>query len=227
MFKKIFQFVKQITSFLFKLARLAIVIGAPILILSRALTGMVGWFHTYSESDAPTRPVAIVFGAGLTRSGDASPILKDRVQTGAKLYFAGKVQKLLLTGDNSFATYNEPEAMRRYALSLGVPEEAIVLDYAGRRTYDSCYRAKEIFGVQEAILVTQAFHMHRAIYLCRALGMDGVGVISENINYRRFSLVYWNIRELAATVNALVDVHITRPLPILGDPEPIFQVRGQ
>ncbi len=96
--------------------------------------------------------------------------LQDRVQTAANLYFAGKVEKLLMSGDNRFVDYNEPAVMRKVALSLGVPEEAIVLDYAGRRTYDTCYRAKAIFGVTEAILVTQAFHLPRAIYLCNRLG---------------------------------------------------------
>jgi len=79
-----------------------------------------------------------------------------------------------MSGDNRFVEYNEPEAMRQVALSLGVPDQDIVLDYAGRRTYDSCYRAKEIFGVREAILVTQKFHLARALFLCNALGLDGV-----------------------------------------------------
>ena len=111
--------------------------------------------------------------------------------------------------------------MRQYALKLGVPASAIVLDYAGRRTYDSCYRAKEIFRVKEAILVTQKFHLARALFLCNALGLDGVGVEANNRHYQRIALSLWNFRELPATLTAFADV-ITRPLPILGDPEPIF-----
>jgi len=107
-----------------------------------------------------------------------------------------------------------------------VPDSDIVLDYAGRRTYDSCYRAKEIFRVQTAILVTQQFHLARALFLCNALGLDGVGVEANNLSYRKSSLLFWNLRELPATLTAFADV-ITRPLPILGDPEPIFPENAQ
>lgn len=220
MFKKLFKTFARLAFYL-------IVGGAAILLLPRLLTGLVGWARAYSEAEVPARPVAIVFGAGLTRNGEASPVLRDRIHTAARLYLAGKVQKLLMTGDNSTLSYNEPEAMRRYALSLGIPNEDIVLDYAGRRTYDSCYRAREIFGVEQAILVTQDFHLPRALYLCNMLGVDGVGVAANNFRYRRMSLLFWNARELAATVTALIDVHITRPLPILGEPEPIFSYRSQ
>ncbi|PKN91558.1 MAG: hypothetical protein CVU44_18420 [Chloroflexi bacterium HGW-Chloroflexi-6] len=216
MFKKI---IAKIT----KLFWYLLLAGMGILTISRIVTGLVGWVRTYGEPDVPTRPVAIVFGAGLTRSGGATAVLRDRIQTAANLYFAGKVEKLLMSGDNSTVEYNEPAAMREFALSLGIPDEAIVLDYAGRRTYDTCYRARAIFGVDSAILVTQPFHMPRAVYLCNALGVDGVGVVAENFNYRRSSLLFWNARELAATVTALIDVHILRPLPILGEPEPIFK----
>jgi len=109
----------------------------------------------------PADRVAIVFGAGLQRDGTPSAVLRDRVATAASLYFEGKVQKLLMSGDNRFLDYNEPGSMKAYAISLGVPGEDIVLDYAGRRTYDTCYRAREIFGLDEAILVTQTYHLPR------------------------------------------------------------------
>jgi SanA protein len=112
--------------------------------------------------------------------------------------------------------------MHDYAIDLGVPEEDIVLDYAGRRTYDTCYRAKAIFGVQEAILVTQSFHLPRALYLCNHLGLPAVGVPADLRVYRRASLLYWNLRELPATLSALWEIYVSRPLPVLGDPEPIF-----
>jgi SanA protein len=172
--------------------------------------------------DAPPRRVAVVFGAGLWRDGSPTPILRDRVATAADLYFKGKVEKLLMSGDNRVVEYNEPAAMRAYALTLGVPNEAIVLDYAGRRSYDTCYRAKAIFGVSEAILVTQKFHLPRTVFLCNALGVDGVGVEANRRYYRKLSRLYWNLRELPATLGALLDVYITKPLPVLGDPELIF-----
>lgn len=127
-----------------------------------------------------------------------------------------------MSGDNSYLDYNEPGAMRKYALSLGVPKVSIVLDYAGRRTYDTCYRARAIFGIQQAILVTQGFHLSRALYTCNALGLKAVGVPSDQRDYPPNSLLYWNLRELPATLTAILDVHILRPVPILGKPEPIF-----
>jgi SanA protein len=137
-----------------------------------------------TAADAPEAPVAIVFGAGLYRDGTPMPVLADRVATAVDLYKAGKVRKLLLTGDNRFPEYNEPEAMRRYAISLGVPEADLVSDYAGRRTYDSCYRARYIFQVKKAILVSQEFHLPRAVYLCDQLGIDSTGVAADRRAYR-------------------------------------------
>lgn len=215
MFKKIVRAIAKLTWYL-------ILGGIGVVTVARLVTGVVGWVRTYSHQNVPARPVAIVFGAGLTRSGGASAVLRDRIREAASLYFDGKVEKLLMSGDNSTDYYNEPAAMREYALELGVPDEAIVLDYAGRRTYDTCYRAKAIFGLEQAILVTQGFHLPRALYLCNALGVDGVGVEADNFSYRRVSLLFWNARELLATVTAFVDVHITRPLPVLGEPEPII-----
>lgn len=201
--------------------------GVAVLALSRLATGLYAWPRTFSVDDAPSRRAAVVFGAGLRYDGTPTAVLRDRVRTGADLYFSGKVEKLLMSGDNTTEYYNEPAAMRDYAISLGIPAEDIVLDYAGRRTYDTCYRARAIFGLNEVILITQPFHLPRAIYTCNLLGADAVGVPAENYNYRRMSLVFWTLRELGATVTALVDVHLTRPLPILGQPEPIFPETAQ
>jgi vancomycin permeability regulator SanA len=170
----------------------------------------------------PPRRGAIVFGAELWRDGSPTPILRDRVDAAADLYFSGKVEKLLLSGGNRFLDYNEPGAMRAYALSLGVPEDAIVLDYAGRRTYDTCYRAKAIFGLNEAILGTQKFHLPRALYTYNQLGLDSVGIAADRQPYRNISMLYWNMRELLATAAVLWDVHVKHPVPVLGVAEPMF-----
>lgn len=175
-----------------------------------------------SEDAATSKPVAIVFGAGLRRDGTPTAILRDRVETAVRLYQAGIVQKILMSGDNRFEDYNEPGSMSEYAISLGVPDSDIVQDYAGRRTYDTCYRAKEIFGLQTAILVTQEFHLPRAVYTCRMLGMDVEGIQAKGRSYRRLSQFYWDVREIPATVVSLWENHISHPLPVLGDPEPIF-----
>jgi vancomycin permeability regulator SanA len=168
-----------------------------------------------------------VFGAGLWRDGSPTPVLRDRVATAADLYFDGKVEKLLMSGDNRFESYNEPAAMREYALLLGIPDDAIVLDYAGRRTYDTCYRARDIFKVKQAILVTQRFHLPRALYICNVLGLQSIGVTADRRDYRESSLLYWNIRELPAALVAVWEVHISKPLPVLGNPEPIFPLEAQ
>jgi SanA protein len=165
--------------------------------------------------------VAIVFGAGLRRNGTPTSILYDRVATAAELYRQGKVEKLLLSGDNRFADYNEPGAMRQAALALGVPDAAIVLDYAGRRTYDTCYRAKEIFGVTRALLVTQNFHLPRALMICEGLGLEAAGVSADRRAYLKRAAIAWNIRELFATAAAWWDVRVTRPVPVLGERVPI------
>lgn len=207
--------------------KIAILSGLTIIILPRLITALYATQRTYSFETVPSTPVAIVFGAGLWRDGSPTTILKDRITTASELYFSGKVQKILMSGDNSYLDYNEPGAMREYALSLGVPEAAIVLDYAGRRTYDTCYRARAIFGIQQAILVTQRFHLPRALYTCSALGLKAIGVASDRRAYNLMSLLYWNMRELPATLTAVLDVHLLRPVPILGQPEPIFPTINQ
>ena len=176
------------------------------------------------EADiAPAKPVVIVPGAGWNADGTPSAPLRDRVEAAAELYFAGKAQKILMSGDNRFINYNEPESMRQYALTLGVPDEDIVLDYAGRSTYDTCYRAKAIFGVEEALIVTQAYHLPRAVYLCDHLGVKITGVPVEQSRYVRSRYLFWNFREAFASLAAVWDIHIAKPLPVLGEPEPIFK----
>ena len=197
-------------------------IGILGIILPRIITTIFSLNRIYQKENAPSSRLAIVFGAGLRRDGSPTAILRDRVETAADLYFSGKVEKILMSGDNRFEYYNEPESMRQYALSLGVPDAAIALDYAGRRTYDTCYRAKAIFGASEALLVTQKFHLPRALFLCNALGPNSYGIEANNIRYRKISLLIWNFREQIATLGAFIDVYLSNPVPVLGNPEPLF-----
>lgn len=207
---------------------LALLILTPIaFILPRLITAIYAWPRLHSVEDAPKKPVAIVFGAGLRRDGSPSPILRDRVATAVELYFQGTVEKLLMSGDNRVDNYNEPAAMEEFAIALGVPADDIILDYAGQRTYDTCFRAKEIFGLRDAILVTQGFHLPRAIYTCNSLGVEALGVAADRRDYRRRQSAFLHMREVAATFVALWDIHITRPRPILGNPEPIFPTGAQ
>ena len=165
--------------------------------------------------ETPARPVAIVFGALVRPDGRPSHMLADRVRAAVDLYHAGKVRKLLLSGDNRFVDYNEPQAMKDLALEFGVPEEDLVLDYAGRRTYDTCYRARHIFGVEQAVLVTQEFHLDRALFTCRNLGIDVAG-FSADLRPYWHTLRSW-LREIPATLLAWWDVKVRHPLPVLGE----------
>lgn len=198
-----------------------------ILLLPRLITAWNARARLYQSDNAPFTRVAVVFGAGLWRDGSPTPVLRDRIKTAAELYFNGKVEKLLMSGDNQVIEYNEPGAMKTYALDLGVPEEDIVLDYAGRRTYDTCYRARDIFGVSKAILITQGFHLPRALYICNSLGLPAIGVSADQREYRRGSIIFWNIREVIATLIAFWEVHVSHPVPVLGSPEPIFPMEAQ
>ena len=203
-----------------------ILLAALIILGGLAVLGLRAWVasrvtdRTYRDvAGTPPMPVAIVFGAGYWPSGRLSHALADRMETAIALYEAGVVNKLLLTGDNRFVDYNEPAAMAEYALDQGVPREDLVLDYAGRRTYDSCYRASAIFGVERAVLVTQAFHLPRALYTCDRLGLEAVGVVADRRPYVRSA--WYQVRELFALTRAWLDVTLFQPTPVLGDPIPV------
>ncbi|NJK40094.1 MAG: DUF218 domain-containing protein [Oscillatoriales cyanobacterium RM2_1_1] len=165
-------------------------------------------------SQVPAKPVAIVFGAGVWADGTPTPMLADRVQGAIDLYRSGQVQKILMTGDNATPEYNEVVAMQRYAEQHGVPATAIKLDYAGFSTYESCYRAKEIFGIDQAVLVTQQYHLPRAVYTCNRLGVDAVGYGTQDWGrFRDDSMRFYAQRELLATVKAVLEVHLLHPKP--------------
>ncbi len=110
-------------------------------------------------------------------------MLEDRVVSAAQLYQAGKIRKILLTGDHGNKEYDEVKAMRLYLRRLGVPESDIFLDHAGFTTYDSLYRARDIFGVQDCVIVTQEFHLPRSVYTARKLGLDCYGYVADRRSY--------------------------------------------
>ena len=174
----------------------------------------------YTVESVPPRRVAIVFGAGIWPDGQLTPILEDRVETAVELYHQGKVQKLLMTGDSRFLDHDEPQRMYDHAVRKGVPGKDIVLDRAGLRTYDSCYRARVIFGVTEAILVTQAYHMDRALFTANHLGIRAIGVGADRRSYLYIRRYWW--REMLATPLAYWEVLVSHPEPVLGERLPIF-----
>ncbi len=175
---------------------------------------------TEIQVEEPPR-IAIVFGAGIWENGELSPVLYDRVITAVELYRAKRVKKILMSGDNSTENYDQPTAMKIQAIKLGIPEEDIVLDFAGRRTYDSCYRAAKIFGVEKAILVTQEFHQPRAVYLCENAGIDSIGITANRRKY--INEENWTFRESFAVASAWFEMNFIPFEPIKGEKEPIQQ----
>ena len=175
--------------------------------------------YIYATTDAPQKSAALVFGARVYSSGRPSAMLADRIATGVDLYHSGKVEQLIMSGDGDSDHYNEPEAMRQYALALGVPDEAILVDPYGLRTYDSCYRASEEFGITDLILVTQDFHVDRALLTCRGLGLDAAGVSADHqrpSGYSRYSLTYSRVREFPATLAAVLDLTTKAAPSVMG-----------
>ncbi len=207
----------------------------PAIGLSIAVTTLVYLFLVnkfadkihYNFTTLPTKKAALVFGAGYYADGSLTPILKDRVLAGITLYKQKKVEVLLFSGDNSHKNYNEPEYMKKFAIKNGVPEEIIFLDYAGRRTYDTCYRAKEIFGLNDIILVTQEYHLPRALYTADFLGIESVGYAADSKENDYKNIRYYRLREFPAFLNAIIETCITKPKPILGKKEPIFSPKGE
>ncbi|MGK5629705.1 SanA/YdcF family protein [Streptomyces sp. URMC 123] len=173
------------------------------------------WLHASASdrvrgvADVPPAPVGIVFGAGLWE-GRPSPYLAHRLDAAAELYRAGTIRVVLVTGDNSREDYDEPNAMRAYLTERGVPADRIVSDFAGFDTWDSCARARRIFGVERAVLISQDFHIRRALALCGAAGIDAYGV---GVTERRDSVWYYGgVREIGAAGKAVLDV-VLRPEP--------------
>ena len=155
-----------------------------------------------TTADVPRTEVAVVFGAGLWR-GEPSPYLAHRLDAAAELYRSGRIEVVLVTGDNSREDYDEPDAMRVYLTKRGVPDGRIVSDYAGFDTWDSCVRAKKIFGVDEAVLISQGFHIRRAVALCREAGVESYGVGVDAVHDATW--YYGGVREVFAAGKALLD----------------------
>lgn len=154
--------------------------------------------------DVPQTPVAIVLGAGVEPSGRPSVFLAQRVAVAVQLYREGRVRALLMSGDNSRHDHDEVGVMAAEAVRLGVPAGAVVQDHAGFDTYSSCYRARSVWGLTKAVVVSQPFHLPRAIWLCRSLGVDVVGVATEPGPFG--PTWYGRVREIPAIDKAVLDV---------------------
>jgi SanA protein len=172
-----------------------------------------------SATDAPRAPVALVLGASVLPNGTLSPVLRERADMVALLYQEKKVSKILVSGDNSSLTYDEVYPIGKYLLSLGIPKQDIFLDYAGFDTYSSMYRARDVFGVTSLLVVTQHYHLPRALFIAHTLGLQASGV---DASHGEWYLEY-ALREVPATAKAFLDIIFSRVPKYLG---PQFPVSG-
>lgn len=178
--------------------------------------------HVFTDvKNIPHHRVGMVLGANpMNRRGGVNIYFRNRMRTAAELYNAGKVDYLLVSGDNSTRTYDEPTAMRDSLISLGVPSDRIVLDYAGFRTLDSVVRAKKIFGCDELTIVSQDDHCERALYLCRANGIEA-DAFAAPIKARGLTKIRMTIREILARPKMILDIIFGKSPRYLGKEEPI------
>jgi len=174
--------------------------------------------HIYTTiQQAPKAEVAMVLGASVTSKGVLSPVLKQRADKAIELYDAGRVKKILVTGDDGTKEHNEVYPVGKYLVASGIPQENIFLDHAGFDTYSSMYRARDVFGVTSVLVVSQYFHLPRAIFIARHLGLEASGVDASNDE----SYIKNSLREVPAFVKALIDLSVGRVPKYLGQPFPV------
>ncbi len=207
-----------------RLRRILIVVACLMVSLTGCIA-LINWHIQRSTAgriftdvaDVPPQPVAIVLGARVYRDGRPSHALEDRLAVARDLLRSGKVERILVSGDHGLHTYDEVHVMRDWLLREGIDDRLIYMDHAGFRTLDSMVRAVEVFGIERAVICTQAFHLPRALYLAEAAGMDAVGIEAD----RRVLLgvAYNHSREQLARVRAWLDIHILHTRPkFLGPP---------
>lgn len=198
----------------FILVALAGIVSAPIALIVCCHFVIQSYAkYILDANDTRHERMGVVLGAGITKSGKPFKELQARLDTAAEALTAGRVDKLLLSGDNRFSDYNEPEAMKKYLIEQKhISADVLQPDYAGRSTYESCERAAKVFGIHEVIIFSAATHLPRAIYLCRHFGITAYGVSSgvEANNGRR--------RELLADVKAIFNVYVHGEHTVLGQP---------
>ena len=171
--------------------------------------------NIYTVQDSPSAYVGIVFGAAVYGDGRLSDVLKDRAKTAIELYNQESIQKILVSGDNGTHHYNEVEPTRDYLVSQGIPKNDIVLDYAGFDTYDTLYRARDVFLVEDAILITQEFHLPRAVFICQKLGMQCSGAIADKQPYIHAD--NYKKRESLARIKAFLEILFHTKPKFLGE----------
>jgi SanA protein len=174
------------------------------------------YIHTGIKG-VPVTQVALVLGASVTSGGALSPVLKERADEAIALYNAKKVSKILVTGDNATVSHDEVDPVGKYMVSLGIPKTDIFLDHAGFDTYSSMFRARDVFGVTTVTIVSQPFHLPRAVFIARALGLEAYGAATPGGEL----FIYNYMREVPASTKATYDLLFSREPKYLGSHYPI------
>jgi vancomycin permeability regulator SanA len=201
--------------------RLAVATGLVALMVGGSVLWVQASGHarTRSADDVEPTPLVLVLGAGLRPDGTPSTFLARRLDMARELFEAGKVEVILVSGDASRKDYDEPTAMHDWLVAHGVPAQRVVRDYAGLDTHDSCFRARNVFGVDRAIVVTQDYHLRRALFSCAAAGLDAVGVGVSAASVEPAKAVWYRVREMPASAKAAWDGLTRRDPKFLGDQE--------
>ncbi len=186
----------------------------------RYVSAVAAPYILQNRADAPGCDAVLVLGARVYDNGRPSPTLADRLDAAIELYRSGKAPKIIASGDHGTTEYDEVAGMLQYLLEHGIPREDIFLDHAGFNTYDSVYRAKAVFCVQSVLISTQDFHIGRAVYMARRLGLDAWGVPSpDRVTYRTYN----RLREGLARVKAVLETDLLHRKPrYLGEPIPVW-----
>ena len=196
---------------IFVLTIIALAMMVPIVMRT-----LVDRYITTTVDSVPRTEVALVLGASVYR-GKPSPVLAERADVAVALYRANKVSKILVTGDNGTLSYDEVTPVRKYLLGAGIPSQDIFLDHAGFDTYSSMYRAREVFLARSLTIVTQDFHLPRALWIARRLGLDAYGIVAAGGENSPSDY----IREIPAAIKALLNVFTDRQPKYLGPTIPL------
>jgi vancomycin permeability regulator SanA len=199
---------------LLRLAVVGALLGTTVVVGPAWYVKAVSDDRMLSVDDVPAQPVALVLGAEVYADGQPSRYLRARLDVAYQLFTAGKVKVILVSGDGT-EHYNETDGMRQYLIERGIPAKKVVGDYNGYDTYDSCVRARQVFGVSKAIVVSQTFHLPRALAICRAIGVEAWGVGDETVKTNSELWAYGAMRELGANLKMVWDV-LSQRQPTLG-----------
>lgn len=202
------------------------VLGSIVLTINHYVE-RIGAKYIYSAQNVPAADTVLILGAYVLPDGTLSTMLKDRVMVGYELYENGKAPKIIVSGDHGHQNYDEVNTMKDFIKSKGVTGEDIFMDHAGFSTYESIYRARDIFQVKKVIIVTQRYHLLRALFIARELGLEAYGVASDNHDYGQVMATY-EMREMAARNKDFLFVKVIKPKPaFLGEVIPVFGDGGE